>query len=107
MAALRAGIQGIGGAADRCRVVVAEHDYRAVGCVPFDKIQHRNRIGAVADQITKKRKPVRAQCLRVTEARREGLQVAMNIGEQSEFHRRRSESKECAMLNWLRNFPMV
>jgi hypothetical protein len=47
----------------------------------LDQLEHRHRVGAVADVITEKRVPARAQCVRMLEAGRDGLEVAVDIGE--------------------------
>ncbi len=83
----RVAVERVVGTPDRRRVVVAEHDDRAVRRVALDQVEHRHRIGAVADEVAEKRVSVRAQRVRVREAGGDRLEVAVDIGEQGELHR--------------------
>ncbi len=53
--------------------------------MPFDEVEHRDRIGSVADEVAEKGIAVRAQRVGVREARGDGLEVAVDVGEQGEL----------------------
>ena len=65
--------------------MVAEHHHGAVRSVLLDQVEHRHRVGAVADMVTDKCVSIRAQCVRVLETGGDGLEVAVDIGEQREL----------------------
>ena len=67
--------------------MIAEDDDCAVRRVPFDQVEHRYRIRAVADEVAEKRVAVRPQGLRMREAGGDRFEIAVDIGEQSELHR--------------------
>jgi hypothetical protein len=70
---------------DRRRVVVAEHDDGAARGIPLDQLDHGHRVGPVADMVAEKRIAVRAQCIRMRETRGDGLEIAVDVGEQGEL----------------------
>ena len=81
---LRAGIQEIRAAPNRGGVMIAEHN-RAIGCVLFDQVKHRDRVSSVANQVAEKRESLCPQAMGVGEACVERLKVAVNIGEESQL----------------------
>jgi hypothetical protein len=50
--------------------------------VRFDQLEHRDRVGAVADQVAQKRMALGPEGSRVIEARGQRLQVAVDVGEE-------------------------
>jgi hypothetical protein len=62
--------------------VIAEHNHGAARRVRFDQLEHRDRIGAVADQVAQKRMALGPEGSRVIEARGQRLQVAVDVGEE-------------------------
>jgi hypothetical protein len=50
--------------------------------VRFDQLEHRHRIGAVADKVAQKRMALGPEGSRVIEARGQRLQVAVDVGEE-------------------------
>jgi hypothetical protein len=48
----------------------------------LDQLEHRDRVGAVADQVTEERVALSAERARVVEARAQRLDVAMDVGEE-------------------------
>ena len=56
-----------------------------LGGKSLDKLEHRDRIGAIAHVIAEKRVAACTQRIGVREAGRDGLEIAVGIGEQSEL----------------------
>jgi len=81
----RVAVERVVRATQRSGVVVAEHDDRAARRVLLDQLEHRNGICAVADMIAEERVTARPERIRVREASRDGLEIAVNVGEQSEL----------------------
>jgi hypothetical protein len=48
----------------------------------LDELEHGDRVGAVADQVTEKRVALRTERARVVEARGQRLDVAVDVGEE-------------------------
>jgi hypothetical protein len=65
--------------------MVAEHDNGTVRGILLDQFEHRHWIGAITDEVAEKRISIRSQRIRMREARGDGLEIAMNIGEQGEL----------------------
>jgi hypothetical protein len=81
----RASGQRIVPAAERRGIVVAHDGDGAVGHVPLDQLEDRDRIGAVADEVAEERPAVSAQAVRVRETRGDRLEVAVDVSEQGYF----------------------
>ena len=83
---MRIGVQRIVVATEHRRIVVAQYHGRAGQRVPFDQIDDRHRIGSIADVVAEEGEAVGPEAPRVREAGGERFQIAMYVGEQSQFH---------------------
>ena len=82
---LRASRERIVLAAERRRIVVAQHGDGALRHVALDQLDDGDRVGAVPDEVAKERAAVSAQAFRVRETRGDRLDVAVDVGEQGYF----------------------
>jgi len=88
------GVQRVVGTPQHGGVMVSQNHDRALGSVPLDQVEHGDRIGAIAHQITEERVALRAQGLRVSETGRECLEIAVDVGEERQLHRNRVQFPE-------------
>jgi hypothetical protein len=65
--------------------VIAHDGDGAVRHVPLDQLEDRHGVGAVPDEVAEERAPVSSQAFRVRETRGDGLEVAVDVGEQGYF----------------------
>ena len=72
-------------AAERRRIVVAQHGDGALRHVALDQLDDGDRVGAVPDEVAKERSAVSAEAFRVRETRGDRLDVAVDVGEQRYF----------------------
>ena len=81
----RVAIENVVWAAQRGGIVIAKDDDGTIRRIALDQLEHGDRIGTVADVIAEERIAGRAQRVSMSEAGRDRLEVAVDIGEQSEL----------------------
>jgi hypothetical protein len=71
--------------ADGGGIVVAENDDGAVRGILLDELEDRYRVRSIPDEVTEKGVAIHAQRVGVCEARGDRLEVAVDVGEESEL----------------------
>ncbi len=66
--------------------MIAAHHPRTLPCEVHHDVEHRGRIGAVADQVAEKGVLRRAPLASIGQAGLQRLQIGMHVGKQREFH---------------------
>jgi hypothetical protein len=77
----------LGSGLDHRGVVIAEQRHGAARHMFHHGFDDKDRIGAVAHIVAQKHEPVDPAAARMVEAGREGLTVAVDVGEQRDAHR--------------------